>query len=352
MPDISFFIVRARTALALVFSTALISTTYAQSTGTESPGTKPADVADVITVTTLPLSEVWFERTLRASAEVVSLNHPQISAQATGEVLSIEVETGDLVENEAIMVRLDCRQSEFNQAVLDDAYALALKEFKRSKSLQKKNAIAEQQMTQAASTLEQANIRKQQAVLSVEHCLITAPFAGVVTERQVQLGAVVVPGSPILKLLQTDAVEVRVRLNSEELLSMWAAQAVFFKSEGQSYPLSLRSALPVVDSVSNKRAVRLNIIGESPFPGAPGDVVWRAEGKFLPVELAVERQGALGYFVEREGVAHFVPLPSARLGHPARIDMDAVEPESVRVVVEGRFRLEQGSRIRAKINDE
>ncbi len=141
MPDISFFIVRARTALALVFSTALISTTYAQSTGTESPGTKPADVADVITVTTLPLSEVWFERTLRASAEVVSLNHPQISAQATGEVLSIEVETGDLVENEAIMVRLDCRRSEFNQAVLDDAYALALKEFKRSNHCRKRTQL-------------------------------------------------------------------------------------------------------------------------------------------------------------------------------------------------------------------
>lgn len=312
------------------------------------PNDMQPQVVEAITVTTSPLSQVVFSQTLRASAEAVSLNHSQISAQATGEVLDIEVETGDLVEKDAVLVRLDCRQSEYNQAVLNDAYALALKEFKRSQSLQKKNAIAEQQLTQVTSALEQASIRKQQALLSVEHCLITAPFLGVVTERQVQLGAVAVPGSPILKLLQTDAVEVRARLTSEELLSVWAAPEINFISEGQAYPLSLRSALPVIDSVSNKRWVLLSIDGESPFPGAPGDVIWQAEGQYLPVELIVEREGGLGYFIEEGGIAHFVSLPSARLGHPARINPNSAEPENANVVIEGRFRIEEGSRIRAQ----
>ena len=312
----------------------------------------PVEVAEAISVTTRPLSDVWFEQTLRASAEAVSLNHPQISAQATGEVMSIEVETGDQLEKGQVMVRLDCRQSEFNQAVLNDAYALALKEFKRSQSLQKNNAISEQHVTQAMSTLEQASIRKQQAALSVEHCLITAPFIGVVTERQIQLGAVAVPGSPVLTLLQTDAVEVRVRLTREELVSLSAATDIHFVSESRAYPLVLRSALPVIDSVSNKRAVRLRIVGEAPFPGAPGDVVWQSEGKFLPVELIVERENVLGYFVEEQGVAHFLPVADARLGHPARIDPDKMDAERVKVIVEGRFRLEQGSRISAQLDDD
>jgi len=323
----------------------------AQQANSAASGAEKVEAEGIISVTAQRLSDVWFEQTLHASAQIVSLNHPQISAQATGEVMSIEVETGDLLEKGEVMVRLDCRQSEFNQAVLNEAYALALKEFRRSQSLQKKNAISEQQVTQATSTMEQASIRKQQAALSVEHCLITAPFAGVVTERQIQLGAVAVPGSPILTLLQTDAVEVRVRLNSDELLSMWAAEDIDFVSEGRAYPLVLRSALPVIDSVSNKRAVRLSILGEAPFPGAPGDVVWKSEGKFLPVELIVERQNALGYFVEEQGVAHFVPLAEARLGHPARIDIKETDAGLVNVIVEGRFRLEQGSHIRAQGDD-
>jgi multidrug efflux system membrane fusion protein len=320
----------------------------AQQQKSDAPEAVQLEAADRMTVTTSPLSQVMFNRMLRASAEVVSLNHSQISAQATGEVLKIEVETGDLVVKDAVLVRLDCRQSEYNQAVLNDAYALALKEFERSQSLQKKNAIAEQQLTQATSTLEQAGIRKQQVLLSVEHCLITAPFSGVVTERQVQLGAVAVPGSPILKLLQTDAVEVRVRLTSEELLSIWAAPEIKFISEGRAYPLSLRSALPVIDSVSNKRWVLLSIDGEAPFSGAPGDVVWQAEGQYLPVELIVERQGGLGYFIEEGRIARFIPLPSARLGHPARINPDNTEADDANVVVEGRFRIEEGSPIRAQ----
>jgi multidrug efflux system membrane fusion protein len=341
------FKIGAYACLLVFFVWGLQSARAQQNESNMLDGMQP-EAVDVITVTISPLSQVAFKRTLRASAEAVSLNHSQISAQATGEVLNIDVETGDLVENNAVLVRLDCRQSEYNQAVLNDAYALALKEFKRSQSLQKKNAIAEQQVTQATSTLEQASIRKQQALLSVEHCLITAPFSGVVTERQIQLGAVAVPGSPILKLLQTDAVEVRARLTSEELLSVWAAPKIKFISEGRAYPLSLRSALPVIDSVSNKRWVLLSINGEAPFPGAPGDVVWQAEGQYLPVELVVEREGGLGYFVEENGVAHFISLPSARLGHPARISSNSVESKNANVVVEGRFRIEEGSRIRAQ----
>ncbi len=335
-------------ASGLLLGVCLTGSAYAQ----QSDALNPVEVAEVVTVTTQPLSEIWFEQTLRASAEAVSLNHSQISAQATGEVLSIEVETGDVIDKGIVMVHLDCRQSEFNQAVLNDAHALALKEFNRSRSLQKNNAISEQQVTQVTSTLEQASIRKQQATLSVEHCLITAPFTGVVSERQIQLGAMAVPGSPILTLLQTDAVEIRARLNSEELLSLWAAEKIHFVSEGRAYPLNLRSALPVVDSVSNKRAVHLSIRGELPFPGAPGDVVWQAEGQFLPVELVVERQNTLGYFVEKQGVAHFVALPEARLGHPARLDTDVVEAKNVNVIIEGRFRLEQDSRIRTQAKND
>lgn len=316
-------------------------------TGTETG----AQIQEVISVTTRPLEAVWFDLTHQVSAEVVSLNHPQISAQATGEVLSINVEVGDRVEKDAVMVSLDCRQSELNLAVIEDAYELARQEFQRSQSLQKNNAIAEQQFSQATSTLAQAEIRKQQAALAVEHCRISAPFTGVVTERQVQLGAVVVPGTPIMKLLQTDAVEVSVRLTRDELLSMQEANAVFFSTGGRSYPLRPRAVLPLVDSISNKRTVRLSIDGEAPFPGEPGDVVWQAQGKYMPVGLLVQRGGELGYFVDRQGVARFIRLEDAELGHPARIGAADVDAGETRVVVEGRFRVEDGSRIKALSGD-
>ena len=342
---------RANRCIRLILASFLLTVVgagpvYAQAENVAPQG-EISDSGEVVAVTTRPLSEVWFEQTLQVSAEVLSLNHPQISAQGTGEVLAIEVETGDLVEKGALLVRLDCRQPEFSLAVASDAYALALKEFERSRSLQKKNAIAEQQMTQASSTYEQARIRKEQAALAVEHCLIKAPFAGIVSERQVQLGAIAVPGSPVLKLLQTDAVEVRARLNSTELSSIRETSQIQFISEGSVYPLRLRSVIPVVDSVSNKRAVRLSFEGQLPFPGSPGDVVWHAPGKYLPVSLIVQRQGSLGYFVNEAGVARFVALPDAQLGHPARVDHFAQQAGSNEVIIEGRYRIEEGGRVKA-----
>lgn len=314
----------------------------------QAKGTAEESAQGTVAVTVRPLPEVLFTRRLDARAEVIALNHAQVSAQASGEVLEIAAEAGESVAAGALLVRLDCRQSEFNLAVLTAAWELARKEFERAQPLRKKNTISDQEMTRVSASLEQATVRKQEAALAVEHCLIKAPFSGVITERQAQLGALLTPGAPVLKLLQSDAVEVKAWLDNQALAGFQAAGSIQFVAAAQSWPLRIRSVIPLLDEQSGKQVVRLSVIGQPPLPGMPGQVVWDAPGKYLPAELVVERAGKYGYFTARDGVAHFNPLPDVQPGHPARVELAEGQAAGVSVVIDGRFRLEEGDPVEAQ----
>jgi RND family efflux transporter MFP subunit len=298
-----------------------------------------------ISVTTIALSEILKRPIMRLSADAISLNHAQISAQATGEVLTVEVEVGDQIQKGATLVSLDCRQSELNQAAACDSLKLARKEFKRAQSLGKTRAIAEQQINQAESSLDQARIRLQQAAISVEKCLIKAPFAGVVTKRQIQLGAIANPGSPILELLQTDAIEVELQVNDSQLARLQNAEDINFVISDKRYALRLRSVLPLASSLSNKRSVRLQFIAQHPLVGSSGDVVWQLKTSVIPVDYIVQREDQLGYFIAKEEMARFVALQNAQMGHPAAVEDLASDPANIKLIVQGRYRVEDGSKI-------
>lgn len=298
-----------------------------------------------ISVTTIALSEVLKQPVMRLSADAISLNHTQISAQATGEVLAVEVEVGEQIQKGATLVSLDCRQSELNQAAARDSLKLARTEFKRAQSLGKTRAIAEQQINQAQSTLDQARIRLQQAAISVENCLIKAPFAGVVTKRQIQLGAIANPGSPVLELLQMDAIEVELQVNERQLARLHNADDISFVVDDKRYALRLRSVLPFANNLSNKRSARLQFIAQHPFAGSAGEVVWQLKTRVIPVDYIVQRENQLGYFIAKVDTAHFVALENAQIGHPAAIEALASELANVNLIVQGRYRVEDGSKI-------
>ncbi len=298
-----------------------------------------------VRVTALPMAALWIQPVQSATAEVVALNHAQVSAQANGEVLKLGAEVGDEVEKGDILVELDCRQSELSEAVLNDVLSLARKEYKRAQSLQKSKTIAEQEISRLQSVLEQARIRILQAELAVEHCLIKAPFNGVVTTRQVQLGMIAITGAPMMKLLQADVVEVAASVDAAALNSLKASNNIQFKSAGMTYPITIRTALPLIDPASNKQRIRLDFIDERPYSGAAGELEWPADGQYLPSDLLIERQGQLGYFIAEEGIARFMILPEAAIGHPAKLGSNSDTLAEVLVILDGRFKLSDGDSV-------
>ncbi len=276
-----------------------------------------------------------------APARVVSLNDAKISAQLSAQIRSIPPRVGDRVAKGDMLVQLDCRDALLAHESAVAQQSLAEKNARRARSLKKSSSIAEQNYNQALTDEEQARIRERQTALQVRRCRVTAPFSGIVTARLAAEGELAAPGTPLLTLLDSGAVEASASVPERKLTAVSTSQRLFFRFDGRDYPVQLRAILPRIDPASASRELRLAFSGARPLPGSSGRLRWRAQTPHLAPSLLSQRDGRIGIFIARDGKAVFHPLPRAVIGHPAPIDLPADTP----VIIDGRFGLRDGDAI-------
>jgi RND family efflux transporter MFP subunit len=315
----------------------------------------PATLPASIPVTVKPLDELWFTQEQSAPATVIALNAPVISAELNARVVTIHAETGDKVSAGDLLVDLDCRRAEADlgaaEAVLrqfEAQYDFAHRQVRRADDLLKKRSISDQEADQRKS--EESRLAAQidgqkatirQAAIQVENCSVTAPFDAIVTERMADRGMLATMGTPLLRLLETGALEVSARLNPAEIGSLSNGGEQWFETGGSRYQVRLRSAVPLLDESTRTSEVRLRFSGEAPVAGSAGRLVWALSQSVIPAEYLVRRNGQLGIFLFENDKARFHILEDALEGRPAIIDL----PPSTRLIVEGRDSLNDGDTV-------
>jgi len=290
-----------------------------------------------------------------APATAVSLNDSQVSAEVSGVIASISVKPGDEVSAGDVLVKLDCRDHQLDaqvpEARLEAANAerdLARYRSQRADALRKKGAMPLEQYQQrkAAASRSQAEVRRLQAVVKesrrkVGKCDITAPFPAVVVTRYASVGELAKPGMRLLRLVDTRAIEVSSQVQEQDLGTLRAADSTRFVSRSFTYPVNLRTVVPVLDRRVSSYEVRLEFSGRLPSPGQSGRLEWRATQPHIPADLLVQRNGTLGVFLAKDGHARFHALPGAEPGQPAAADLAG----GAQVIVDGRHGLDDGQAI-------
>jgi RND family efflux transporter MFP subunit len=312
--------------------------------------------AEPAAVSVRPLAELAQPAASDAPATVLGLNRATLGAELSARVTGIAVETGERVAAGQPLVELDCRDYRARAAQaravrdgLDARSGLAEYKLERARALTRSNAVAEETLRERESEVAVLGAERAAqlaavalAELQVERCVVHAPFAGVVRDRQAQLGALVNPGTPLLELLDVTQVEVHARVRRDLLAELRAASALAFVDGTERLPLALRAVLPDVDPRNDAVELRLTFSGPRADPGTPGRLVWQTAMRALPPDLLERRAGRLGVFVVDGERARFVPLPDAQEGRPAAIDL----PPETRLVVDGRAGLADGDPLR------
>jgi membrane fusion protein (multidrug efflux system) len=214
------------------------------------------DYADIAFKTATAALEAARQRLDAARAEV---------AQAEAELASQEV---------AIAQAL--RQREEAEASLGDARSRRGEVTVRSAEV----ASAEAQRAEAAAALREAE-------LNLEYTIVTAPIAGRVTRRTVELGQVVQPGQPLLAVVDVGNVWVIANYKETQLTRVRAGQRATIAVD--THPgLVLRAR---VDSIQSGTGSRFTLLPPENASGNFVKVVQR-----IPVKLVLEpdqRDGAL-----------------------------------------------------------
>ncbi|OMH39771.1 efflux RND transporter periplasmic adaptor subunit [Motiliproteus sp. MSK22-1] len=313
-------------------------------------------------ITSAPLSEYLIYPEFSAPATTHSLNDSRLSSEIMARIDTIAVRVGDLVEKGDLLVELDCRnyRSQLDSQLsllkeLDSQQRLSASQLARARSLKKQRNISDEQVEQRETDLAVIKAKRafqQQRVvqyrLQTEHCLITAPFSGVVRERISNQGELASPGTPLLRLQQLSALEVSAQLRPDQLPAPTAKLYFFYLNK--KYPMKLRRLLPVVDTQMRTQDARFEFSAESAPAGAAGRLVWQSTTAYLPASLLVQRKqegkSLLGVMLQDENRARFQPMPDAIEGQPAKVDFAT----NAKLIFDGRLIVNDGDAIAIKAN--
>ena len=309
-----------------------------------------------MSVTTAELGSLLVYPSRDAPADTVSMNDTRLDAEITGVLEEIPVQVGDRVAKGQTVARLDCghhriavksavaalevgkSRHEFNELQLTNARKLSANRNISQEELDKRAADA--RMTKAE--LDRLEAAIESARLTAGKCEITAPFNAVVIERIASVGVYAVPGTPIVRLLDDENIEISAKVQEQDLEGLTEADRLSFNSRGKSYQARLRTVLPLMDSRLKTYEVRLTFLDEKSSPGTTGRLSWVSRRGHIPADLIVRRGDLLGTFVLEVERVRFVPLEHARPGHPAPIDL----PAETAVVIDGRFLIQDGDTVR------
>jgi len=316
------------------------------------PFSSMAGAGGPVPVTLVPLGRLLFFPAREAPATVVSLNDALIGAEIAGKVVEISKRPGDEVEAGDLLARLDCstyviarQRAEAALAAARARFKYARQRFKDAEKLVKSRNISSDQFNQRSAEFNRlaAELNVHQADLEEarwreSRCTVEAPFDAVVTERRASRGDYATPGTPLLRLVDLESLEVSAQIQQQDLETMKGARALAFVTEGRRFPLKLRAVIPMLKKrVRSYEARYLFTEGAAP-PGATGRLYWEEAAPHVPAGYLVQRDGRLGLFLYDRGTARFHPLPGAVQGLPAKVDL----PEQQMIIDAGRFSVRDG----------
>jgi RND family efflux transporter MFP subunit len=154
------------------------------------------------------LPELFIERVM-LSATVAANRDVTVSAEESGTVTAVLVEKGARVRAGQAVLRIDDRvlRSQVDQARA--AAELARETWERRKRLWEEDQVgSELAYLEARFAAEQsaANLRTLEERLA--RTVIRAPVEGLLEDRLVELGALVAPGTPVIRIVDADPVKI------------------------------------------------------------------------------------------------------------------------------------------------
>lgn len=186
----------------------------------------------------LPVSARDILVSASAAGSVEPVLTVEVKSKASGEILDVLVETGDLVTRGDLLVRVDQRiprnaltQAEADLEVAQAQLSNAEAQWRRAEALYQTQSITEQEFDDARlgqananASLVRAERSLQDATIAFEDTEVRAPATGVILQRNVEVGTVIqsatsnVSGGAVLLLMANlDTVQVRTLVDETDI---------------------------------------------------------------------------------------------------------------------------------------
>lgn len=255
-----------------------------------------------------------------------------LSAQTGGRVTAVDADVNDRVAAGQVLLRLTVVEQQAGvdaaRAQLRAAEASAVeaeRQFQRFAALSKGEYVSRAQLDQARAARDAANAARDAARAQLssagqnaDYTTVRAPYAGIVSAREVEAGETVGPGQRLLTVYAPDdlRIEVHVPQSAADAIRAQPGARVAF-DDGRTVDARQVVVFPAADAASHSVTVRVRLppMDAPPAPGRTVKVTFpiRSEARTLRVPAsAVYHRGELAaVYVVKDGRAL---LRQVRLG--------------------------------------
>lgn len=293
---------------------------------------KPAPPAeDVRPVRVITLAADTAGERLEFSGDVRPRYESQLGFRVGGKIVERKVDVGATVKRGDVLMRLDPQdlrlaesQARATLRAAETERDLARADHKRHVDLRAQNFVSQAVLDAKQSALKaaQANVDAARAGLRGQsnqsnYTNLAADADGVVTAIEAEVGQVVQPGSPVVRVARTVEKEVVIGIPEDKVGQLRAAGDVtvrLWANEAVAIPGKIREVSPMADPATRTYTVKVAIPENAEVrlgmtatvelaTGANG-----AAGLRLPLTALVQHKGASSVWIVENGAVKLVPV--------------------------------------------
>ncbi|MCO4771052.1 MAG: efflux RND transporter periplasmic adaptor subunit [Deltaproteobacteria bacterium] len=285
--------------------------------------------------------------TLELPGEVEGAREAMLSASMGGFVERVYADEGQTVGKGKVLAEVDTSLRAVAVETADAQLAQAQDDLDRIEKLG--DLATPSQLGQARTQVKVADANLRTAKIQLSRTRITAPFAGVIAARDLEVGEVANPGSPAFRLVQLHPAIVNLSVSDRDVVALKEGMEVTVISDARLQPLvgKLKRILPAGNLKTRTFEVEVEVSNKdhSLLPGmiasASVSEVVATDSIVLPQDFLVTRLDGLGVYVDDGGKAAWRPVTVRSIVRDQAVIETGVHAGD-RVVVVGHRDLAEG----------
>jgi RND family efflux transporter MFP subunit len=316
---------------------------------------------------------------LEAVGTVRARTSAVVSARVPGSISVLRVREGDRVRKGQLLALLDAPESQATAAAatavieearrsLDEALSrrkLADTTFERYQNLLREQAVSRQEfdvkqsekdvavqgVARAEARLRQAQEGSKASNAMADYLRITAPIAGIIASKQIDLGASVFPGQPLLTIEDDDNYQLELALPESQAVRVRPGTPlqVSLDAVGSTFAARIAEIVPTADPGSRTFVAKVDLSQKGVKSGMFGrgaiSLSTMVNAITVPKKAVVERGPmAIVWTVDKDNIARMRIVKVGRQSGE-RVEILAGLADADRLIVNGVEKVTEGARV-------
>lgn len=277
----------------------------------------------------------YYETSGTVQAKTIS----SVASRVMGAIVAVKVKEGDRVSAGDVLVVLDDRDVNERLRAVEAAYkeaigaakgakerkTLAEVTYRRYRALHEEKVISQQEMDQietqkkvaeadfdsANGALDRAGFTLEEVRIQQGFTKITAPFSGIITAKKADVGAMAIPGLPLLIAEEDSYFDLVAPVDEKmaKVVKIGMSVYVIISPAGQKMSGTISEIMPSVDPTTRTFSVKTRLRDRSLRSGLYAKLLiptGTKEAMLIPAKAVVERGQLTGLFsVDGKGLVAY-----------------------------------------------